>query len=192
MEKELRHPGGEKEKLRVQLSRKERGRKILLYKGRRAPESRSLRHDGDAASPGRNDDLSRVEKCLHRIELDDLPGLRGGNEPLEGAVRERPDLIASLLLFLCLFPGKPLSDQLSRVIEAFVVGIDARLRENGADRPRGSPPPELRAKGILNIIADEALTHRGADGERRRAIALRITAPKLLHRRMDESKLRGI
>ena len=76
------------------------------------------------------------------------------------------------------------------MIEGLVVRIDGDLSDDGAHRTVDAALQKLGAQCVLEIIADIALAHRGADGHRR-AVGL-MEFGKFIHSGVDHADLRSI
>ncbi len=124
--------------------------------------------DGDAAATAGDDDELVVEQVEDGVSLDDLLGIGGGDDATPAAAGILDEDLGGILghELLGLLLGVEGADRLGRVLERGVVGIALDLGDDGCGVPALIALVHLAADALLQVIADVALGHGAALGQR--------------------------
>ena len=95
--------------------------------------------------------------------------------------------------FLCvsLLLGKCTADQFDRIVEGIVVRIYFNLCKNRGCGFEDSSAEKLSTDGVLQVVADVAFAHSGADRHRGCAV-VGVHFAEFIHRHVDHADLRRI
>ena len=124
--------------------------------------------DGDAAAAAGDDDELVVEQVEDGVGLDDLLGIGGGDDATPAAAGILDEDLGGILghELLGLLLGVEGADRLGRVLERGIVGIALDLGDDGGGVPTLVALVHLAADALLQVIADVALGHGAALGQR--------------------------
>ena len=124
--------------------------------------------DGDAAAAAGDDDELVVEQVEDGVGLDDLLGVGGGDDAAPAAAGILDEDLGGVLghELLGLLLGVEGADGLGRVLERGVVGVALDLGDDGGGMPTLIALVHLATNALLQVIANVALGHGAALGQR--------------------------
>ena len=161
--------GGDDEDVGVEGSGEQRGGEVLVDDGLDpAQATGGVAHDGDAATPGRDDDVAGGEQGAQGRGVEHLERLGGGDDPAPALLAAVLPHLAVVDHRLCLRVGEVATDRLARVRETGVVTVDEGARHEGGDRPGRPSGREGVVEGVEDREAEGALRLGAAPVERHR------------------------
>ena len=124
--------------------------------------------DGDAAAAAGDDDELVVEQVEDGVGLDDLLGIGGSDDAAPAAAGILDEDLGGVLghELLGLLLGVEGADGLGRVLERGVVGVALDLGDDGGGMPTLIALVHLATNALLQVIANVALGHGAALGQR--------------------------
>ena len=124
--------------------------------------------DGDAAATAGDDDELVVEQVEDGVGLDDLLGIGGGDDATPAAAGILDEDLGGILghELLGLLLGIEGADRLGRVLERGIIRVALDLGDDGGGVPTLIALVHLAADALLQVIADVALGHGAALGQR--------------------------
>ena len=124
--------------------------------------------DGDAAATAGDDDELVVEQVEDGVSLDDLLGIGGSDDAAPAAAGILDEDLGGVLghELLGLLLGVEGADGLGRVLERGVVGVALDLGDDGGGMPTLIALVHLATNALLQVIANVALGHGAALGQR--------------------------
>ena len=186
------HSGEDDETVGAHVLRKQGAGAVLVDDGRDAAQPIFGFNDGDAAAADGDDDVTGAHELIDNVQLHDALGDRGGDDT---AVAASGVLDKDKALFrgdfLGLFLRIEAADGLCRVLEAGVLLVNDDLRHDGGAFLLYAAVLQLLLNGLLQMVADIALRHGAALGERHERRSAALVGGEL-HRKVDHADLRAV
>ena len=186
------HSGEDDETVGTHVLREQRAGAVLVDDGRDAAQTLFGLNDGDAAAADGDDDITGAHELIDNVQLHDALGDRGGDDTAvaaSGVLDEDEALFLGDLLGL--FLRIEAADGLRRVLEAGVLLVNDDLRHDRGAFLLDAAALQLLLNGLLQMVADIALRHGAALGERHERRSAALVGGEL-HRQIDHADLRAV
>ena len=194
MDGHLLHGGEDDEAVGVQLAGQAGGGKVLVDDRRRALEVEALGLEhGDTAAAAGNDHQTGVHHVLNGLNLHDGLGTgRGHHTAVAASGVLHHGVVALFHKDVGLLLGHEGADGLGGLGEGGVVGVHLHLGQHGGNALLDAAAEHLLPQRVLQIVADVALAHGHADGQRAGNVFFRVGAGQLGHGVLDHAHLGAV
>ncbi len=174
---------------RNRLGQDGRGEVLVDHRSHPAQVALFVGHHRNAAAARRDDHVAVLDQVLDDFGFDDANGFRRGHDPAPaaaGVLDHGPFLDAHAVLGLG--ARVELADGLARLGKGGVIAVHQRLGDDGGDGLLQAPAAELVFEGLLNLVAERALSV-GDDGIERDLVE---DAARVFAAQQDEADLRAV